>query len=99
MPELATGIPPTYAAFSNSCTLGQGSGARVLNGAQSASVIRLKIVSCTDGLAHTPPPVGDCGMLIPQAVKPQQFEAKNVWNDGDVRIGKDIAGKIRPATK
>src|ERR1700691_728203 len=41
------------AAFSNSCTLGQGSGAKFLNGAVSASVMRSKIAVLTDGRART----------------------------------------------
>ena len=45
----------TQAAFSNSCTLGQGSGARFLNGAVSASVMRSKIAVLTDGRARTRP--------------------------------------------
>ena len=40
------------AAFSNCCTFGQGSGARLLNGAQSASDMRSKIAALTDGRAR-----------------------------------------------
>src|SRR6516162_3445602 len=40
------------AAFSNSCTFGHGSGARLLNGAQSASLMRSKIAALTDGRAR-----------------------------------------------
>src|SRR6266516_7797057 len=36
----------------SSCTLGQGSGARFLNGAQSLSVMRSKIAALTEGRAR-----------------------------------------------
>src|SRR6266404_9573064 len=52
---------PTGAAFAagfyavarrSSCTLGQGSGARFVNGAQSFSVMRSKIAALTEGRAR-----------------------------------------------
>src|SRR5260370_39091343 len=59
------------AAFSNSCTFGHGSGARLLNGAQSASVMRSKIAALTDGRASRPP-FGDRRVAVPHACEPEQ---------------------------
>src|SRR6266566_8674865 len=46
--------PPEFHAVArnSSCTLGQGSGARFLNGAQSLSVMRSKIAALTEGRAR-----------------------------------------------
>jgi hypothetical protein len=38
-----------HAAFNSACTFGHGSGARFLNGPQSASDMRPKIAVLTDG--------------------------------------------------
>jgi len=49
---MLAGIPAAHAAFNSACTFGHGSGARFLNGAQSASDMRSKIAALTEGRAR-----------------------------------------------
>ena len=44
--------PTTHAAFNSACTFGHGSGARFLNGVQSASDMRSKIAALTEARAR-----------------------------------------------
>ena len=86
------------AAFSNSCTFGQGSGARFLNGAASASVMRSKIAALTDGRvrirAHHS---ATDWVAVPHAAELEEFEPQNIGNHSAVCVGKTLAGQVRTA--
>src|SRR5262249_62213250 len=57
------------------CTLGQGSGSSLLNGPQSASVIRSRIAVRVEGRSrHAFPPIGDPGIFVPQSGEIQDIE-------------------------